>query len=83
MRTLVSVAVPASSQDTNSAEMYPKAFTANGALRHARKCKAAFGRHDTRCHRCVELIRGAAPRGSWHEEYFARKVGELQRSFNF
>jgi hypothetical protein len=83
MRTHESVAVPASSHHINSSEMYPKAFTRSGRSRHSRRCTAAFGRHDYKCHRCVELMLGAAPRGSWHEDFYAKKLGQVQRSFNF
>jgi hypothetical protein len=63
--------------------MYPKSFTKTGRSKHHHRCKACFGRHDPRCWRCLELLHGAAPRGSFHEEYYAKRLGQLQRSFNF
>ena len=63
--------------------MFRREFNANGTTKHSRHCAATFGRRDFRCHRCVELLKGAAPRGSWHEDYFAKKLGERQRSFNW
>lgn len=63
--------------------MYPKAFTRSGCLRHSRRCLATFGRTDFRCHRCLQILQGAAPRGSFLSEYAARKRGELQRCLEF
>lgn len=83
MHTHQGVAAPAQSQSTvalSNEGMYPKSFTASGRSRHSSKCKACFGRHDSRCWRCLELQMGAAPRGSWHEDYFAKRLGQLQRS---
>ena len=61
--------------------MFPKQYNQDGSTKHSRYCDATFHRRDWRCHRCVELLRGAAPRGSWHENYFAKKLGEVQRRF--
>lgn len=63
--------------------MYPKAFNRNGRSKHSHQCTAAFGHHDSRCYRCLELLHGAAPRGSFHDDYYAKRLGQLQRSFNF
>jgi hypothetical protein len=63
--------------------MYPPEFTVAGASKHSRRCQSTFGRRDWCCHRCVELILGAAPRDGWQHEYFARKLRQVQRSFNF
>jgi hypothetical protein len=59
--------------------MYAHEHNADGTTKHSRHCLGGFGRRDWRCYRCVELMRGAAPRGSWHEDYFAKKLGEVQR----
>ena len=37
-------------------------YAKNGDLMHSDDCCMAFGRKDTRCPRCIELISGAAPR---------------------
>lgn len=95
MHTLASVAVPAPVQDTARANvppleaiqeryleakpMYPDELTAEGKRKHSRHCLAQFARRDWNCHRCVELLHGAAPRGSWHRAYFARKLSQNQR----
>lgn len=63
--------------------MYEPEFTAAGAAKHSRHCKALFARRDWNCHRCVELVLGAAPRDGWQHEYFARKLRKAQRSFNW
>lgn len=63
--------------------MYPRSVTRSGRSRHSRRCQATFGRTDFRCHRCLELLQGAAPRGSFLSEYAARKRGELQRRLEF
>jgi hypothetical protein len=63
----------------NADGMFRQELNANGTTKHSRHCAATFGRRDWRCYRCVELMRGAAPRGSWHEDYFAKKLGEVQR----
>jgi hypothetical protein len=63
--------------------MYPAEFTAAGAAKHSHRCQSTFGRHDWNCHRCVELMLGAAPRNGWQHEYFARKLRQQQRSFDF
>lgn len=61
--------------------MYARETNANGSTRHARRCQSTFGRRDWQCHRCLELLHGSAPRGSWQSEYAARKLGQLQRWF--
>jgi hypothetical protein len=61
--------------------MYPREYNANGTSKHSRQCKALFARRDFQCVRCLELLHGSAPRGSWQEEYSARKLGWHQRSF--
>jgi hypothetical protein len=67
----------------NNDQMYPKETTAEGVTKHSRRCQSTFGRRDWNCHRCVELLLGAAPRNGWQHEYFARKLRQVQRSFNF
>lgn len=68
--------------DSNDA-MYPQELNDDGTTKHSRHCRACFGRKDWNCHRCVELVLGAAPRNGWQHEYFARKLRQVQRSFNF
>lgn len=61
--------------------MYPREFTgAAGVAMHSRQCQGFFGRRDSRCARCLELLHGSAPRGSGHESTKARKP-ESQRRF--
>lgn len=61
--------------------MYKPEFNLDGSIKHSRHCKAAFGRRDWNCHRCVELMSGAAPRKGWQHDYFGRKLRQSQRSF--
>lgn len=61
--------------------MYPQELNHDGTTKHSRRCQAAFGRKDWSCHRCAELMRGAAPRKGWQREYFSRKLREHQRTF--
>jgi hypothetical protein len=61
--------------------MYPREYTETGISKHSRHCKALFARRDFQCARCLELLHGSAPRGSWQEEYSARKLDWFQRSF--
>jgi hypothetical protein len=76
--------IPALLRDAGDADlMYPKELNGNGTTKHSKKCQATFDRKDWKCHRCVELILGAAPRNGWQHEYFARKLRQVQRSFNF
>jgi hypothetical protein len=63
--------------------MYRREVNRDGTTKHSRHCKATFGRRDWSCHRCCELMRGAAPRKGWQEDYFARKLGEVQRRFSW
>jgi formamidopyrimidine-DNA glycosylase len=63
--------------------MYARELNANGTTKHSRHCQSTFGRRDWNCHRCVELILGAAPRDGWQHEYFARKLRQAQRSFSW
>lgn len=42
-------------------------------MKHKADCKMAFGRKDTSCPRCRELLNGAKPRTSWHQDHFTRK----------
>jgi hypothetical protein len=63
--------------------MYPRRVTSTGATRHARQCKSAFGRTDWQCHRCLELLQGAAPRDGFVADYAARKLGQQQRRFEW
>lgn len=67
----------------NPDAMYSKSFTKSGRSKHHRSCKGCFGRHDPQCWRCLELLHGAAPRDSFHEDYYAKRLGQFQRSFTF
>lgn len=58
--------------------MYREAFNQDGSRRHAKACQGAFGHYDPRCHRCLELRRGAAPRPGWK-----KKPNPDQRCLNF
>ena len=60
------------------AEMYAAAYTQGGRLTHSKECQKAFRRYDWKCSRCCQLMRGAAPRGSWHRRYIARKISQIQ-----
>jgi hypothetical protein len=55
--------------------MYREEFNQNGSVKHSRNCKACFGRFDLRCHRCLQLKKGAARRPTWHP----KKPSEHQR----
>lgn len=82
------VAVPALSKVTSDRRldehgMYRKVFTRARRCKHSQHCEGAFGRYDYKCYRCAELAMGAAARDSSHAEYFRRKLGLLQRSFEF
>jgi hypothetical protein len=49
-------------------------------LAHKAGCAMAFGRKDTTCPRCQELIAGAPARKGWQHDYFkAKKRAEEQR----
>lgn len=63
--------------------LYPLEVNLDGSTRHSRHCKALFARRDWQCRRCLELLRGSAPRESWQSEYAARKLGEVQRTLPF
>lgn len=65
---------------TDREGMYRQEFNQDGTTKHSRSCQSAFGRRDWNCHRCVELLRGAAPRKGWQHEYFAKKLRQAQRS---
>jgi hypothetical protein len=60
-------------------EMYPREANQDGTTRHSKHCLATFSRRDWRCHRCCELMLGAAPRKGWQREYFQRKLNQVQR----
>ena len=83
MHTRESVAEPARSQnielELERDEMYPKEYTGGGAMKHSRLCQARSFRRDWNCHRCVEILLAAAPYDGWEHEYFAKKLGKLQR----
>jgi hypothetical protein len=76
MRDLLTIVSP-------EENMYPRESTATGQTKHSKHCQALFARRDLRCHRCCELGLKGAPRGSWHEKYFARKLGQQQRRFQW
>lgn len=64
-------AVPALFEDSAAEpDIYPLELNQDGTTKHSRHCKAVFARRDWRCHRCMELMRGAAPRGGWQHRYF-------------
>lgn len=93
MHTRQGVAVPAQTQSNASPEpttltlqiidtqavMYARESNQQGQTIHSKRCEAAFGRRDWRCHRCCELMLDASPRKGWQQEYFRRKLGQLQR----
>ena len=58
--------------------MYLERRTKGGKLLHSKACKAAFGRFDTSCPRCLELLHGAPPRQGWK-----KKPNPQQRSFSW
>jgi hypothetical protein len=41
--------------------------------KHKYDCKMAFGKKDSSCPRCQELINGAPIRNEWQKPYFAQK----------
>lgn len=53
--------------------MYPTIHNKNGSLKHSTECKMAFGRKDSECPRCVELLSGAETRGGWQKDHFEMK----------
>ena len=54
--------------------MYIAIRNKDGSLKHSYECTAAFGRKDTECPRCQELLAGAAPRAGWQKEYYELKA---------
>lgn len=54
--------------------MYTATYNKNGTLKHSNECKMAFGKKDSQCLRCVEMINGAAPRSGWQKSYFEMKA---------
>lgn len=40
---------------------------------HKQDCKMSFGRKDSTCPRCMELINGAKPRESWNADKIRRE----------
>jgi hypothetical protein len=84
MHARQSVAVPASLklnpdeplQLTGTLPMYPEEHNQDGTLKHSKYCMATPNRKDWGCHRCIELLLGAAPRKGWQRDYFARKLGQ-------
>lgn len=90
MHTLESVAEPAQTTGYQHDEpiltpggMYPKEMDREGHTLHSKYCKAAFFRRDWSCHRCCELMQGAAPREGWQKPFFAKKLRQVQRCFLF
>lgn len=63
--------------------MYRPAYNRDGLLKHSTACRAAFGRFDRACPRCVQLLKGAPARTSWQPRYYAKKLAESQRTFQF
>ncbi len=60
--------------------MYKAIYNKNGSLAHANECKMVFGRKDTECPRCVEMLKGAPARSGWQQDYFKNKAqDEAQR----
>lgn len=43
---------------------------------HKPDCKMSFGRKDSSCPRCQELIQGAPARDGWQKQYFSKKKKE-------
>lgn len=41
--------------------------------KHKQDCKMAFGRKDTTCPRCIELINGSPKREGWQASYYSMK----------
>lgn len=68
---------------TNDNRMYPREVTLQGVTVHSRYCQRTPRRHDWNCYRCVDLMRGAAPRKGWQHDYFARKLNQVQRRFTW
>lgn len=68
---------------TNDNRLYPREVTLKGQTVHSRYCQRTPRRYDWNCERCIELMRGAAPRHGWQHEYFARKFNQVQRHFTW
>ena len=45
-------------------------YNKNGTMRHSAGCKMAFGKKDSQCPRCVEMVNGAAPRAGWQKDHY-------------
>lgn len=71
--------LPLSDLFTDDDGMYMREANLDGTTKHSRHCQAAFGRRDWHCHRCCELMLGAAPRKGWQKKYFGAKLNEVQR----
>jgi hypothetical protein len=41
--------------------------------KHKSDCKMSFGKKDSTCPRCQELLAGAAPREGWQQDYYAQQ----------
>lgn len=51
-----------------------------GTTKHKEECKMAFGRKDSTCPRCQELLAGAKPRAGWSDN---KRMFEAQsREYN-
>ena len=59
--------------------MYTAIYCKNGDLKHSQACTAAFGRKDSKCPRCVEMLNGAPARDSWHKDYKDKQNAEAAR----
>lgn len=53
------------------------AWTKQQGTKHSADCKMVFGRKDTNCPRCQELIAGDKPR-TWSQSNDARRVAEIR-----
>lgn len=58
--------------------MLNKEYTKQGQLKHSQGCNMSFGKKDSNCPRCVDLLNGATPRSSWHKAYYQQQVNESQ-----
>jgi hypothetical protein len=62
-------------------KMHPEEHDEKGNVKHSKYCMRTPKRYDWGCHRCVQLMQGAAPRKGWQRDFFARKLGQLYLRF--
>jgi len=53
--------------------MYEPSYNKNGSLKHSIECKMVFGRKDSDCPRCAEMLAGAPARKGWQHDHYALK----------